>query len=573
MRLSELVKPLAALTLILLVGGMAHPVLLVDATREREAEREAEISEERAREVALQYLTQLLGDAEYVVEEVELEDGRYNVEISRGGQEFELIVDAINGEVLQFERERREGAIQPQISEEQAIGAALQYLTGRLGEAEYVIERVRVKDGNYKVEISIGDQVFELIVDGMDRSIAKVEMEEKEDEEEEDEREELDAEVNLSAQEAIDIAINFLTEHYGSQEYRIEELELDDGVYEIEMINDVGEFEFEIDATDGRILEFEGEIEDLKIEVEEDDKDKLKVKVERRGDGRDGFKLEVEKEKARLKLEFKERDAETRAELDIKVRFDELIEFLDDGSQVGVYDANDTIISIIDLDELAWSVTRVEERDAAGALEMMLITQESSNDRLEKIALLYHLTPTSRSIDFGGEEVATVNIWEVKFDIHIEGYSWENADSMLALSAKFDTEFEFRDLEGEEVRFKTVDTITPFFNWGGLATADSSQIEVMASVEGKEVVLTYPHFTGAMIHDPKIGYLMAPPIGQSAISTLLSPGILAIGLVLVTTMIVVAFLAKRKKTKGALVGSSLTRLYIPNELSAENATP
>ncbi len=71
----------------------------------------------------------------------------------------------------------------------------------------------------------------------------------------------------------------------------------------------------------------------------------------------------MEKEDAGFKLEFKVRD-ETRVELELNVQFGELIEFLDDGSQGGVSDRNDTIISIINLDELVWSVTRAEERSS-----------------------------------------------------------------------------------------------------------------------------------------------------------------------------------------------------------------
>ncbi|MCZ6724947.1 MAG: hypothetical protein O6846_01810 [Thaumarchaeota archaeon] len=71
----------------------------------------------------------------------------------------------------------------------------------------------------------------------------------------------------------------------------------------------------------------------------------------------------MEKEDAGFKLEFKVRD-ETRVELELNVQFGELIEFLDDGSQGGVSDRNDTIISIINLDELVWRVTRAEERSS-----------------------------------------------------------------------------------------------------------------------------------------------------------------------------------------------------------------
>lgn len=502
------------------------------------------IGKEQAIEIAINFLIGQYGAQEYRLDDAEFKDGIWEIEMISDDGEFELKLGASDGRILEFDGEIHPMEVknQLQISEEEASQAALQYLTERLGDAAYLIEDVDVKDGNYEVEISLGEQKFELIVDGIDSTILGIEMSENS----RDEREGGDIEVNITLEQAIEMALNLLNERYGASDYMVEEMELEDGVYKIEIVSNGGEFEFEISASNGNILDFDGEIEDLEIRVENDDNQKLKIDVERRlGDGREGFKLEVEKEDAGVKLEFKVRD-ETKVELELKVQFGELIEFLDDGSQAGVYDSDDTIISIINLDELIWSVTRAEERDQAGALEMMLITQESSNDRLEKIALLYHLTPTSRSIDFGEEEVATVNIWEVKFDIYIQGYAWGNDDSMLALAAEFDTEFEFKDLEGKEVRFETVESITPFFNWGGLATADGSQIEVVTSVVGQEIVLTYPHFDGVMIHDPTIGYLMGP----SVTATVLVPPIMAMGFILTTivgVVIVASSLAKRNR--------------------------
>lgn len=62
---------------------------------------------------------------------------------------------------------------------------------------------------------------------------------------------------NLSEDEALEIAL----EELGGDEWKLEEVEADDGVYEFELIRDESEAEVSVDGSSGRIVEFEAEVE------------------------------------------------------------------------------------------------------------------------------------------------------------------------------------------------------------------------------------------------------------------------------------------------------------------------
>ena len=295
-----------------------------------------------------------------------------------------------------------------------------------------------------------------------------------------------------------------------------------------------GEYEFEIDATTGHIIEFEGKTSELEIEIERDDDDGIKIEIKDRSEREDriGFEVEVKKNEPKFKLEFEQMENVIKTELKLELLFRNLTEYLDDGSIAGVLDIDDTIIRTIDIRKLSWSVIRFEETTADGTITGLIIAQTGTGDSVENITFIYHLTPLSKTISINDTE-ASVNIWEVKFDIHIEGYDWSRTDTSLALTAKFSSEFEVELEEDKEVKFKEIDGITPFFNWGGEAFADGTSIEVGTSVSSNVIILSYPHFD-TLVHDPRIGYILP---GISFTPEVLIPAIMLIGGVIVATVL------------------------------------
>ena len=502
----------------------------------------------------------------YAVVEAQLKGLKYKIEISVEGDQFEFDIDAIDGKITKFDEDR--GEIEPQleleedqetpsITLEQAIEAALAYLISEFPGKEFVVEEVEQDDGNYKIEVTDGETTYKITIHGQESTIIEFEIKEGHP----GRAVGLVGEsppngppmLSIDLQEAIQIALDFLEARdpdFSAKTYAVVEAQLKGLKYKIEIIESANEFEFKIDATDGTIMEFEMEVDDAELEIEEDDESELKIKVkERNGDDeeKNAFNLNVGKQQARLTTNFNIREEGMKSQLELQLQFTSLEEFLD-GEGDGFLNETDTVLRTINLNRLSWTVTREEIMDEDGDLQEIIVIQEGSSEGLERIAFIYHLTPTTREIVFADSSVASVKVWEVKFDIEISGFDWSDPESLLALTARFNSQFKVKTLGDSEVRFEIVDKITPFFNWAGDATADGDEIDVMAVVNERVITLSYPHFEDKLIHDPSIGYIVSSILE----AIVLVPMVMAVGAVIAVTAVLGSSLLRQERLRKRL---------------------
>lgn len=124
------------------------------------------INEAEARAVAL-------GSVDGVVNEVEFENGMYEVEVVRDGAEHEVVIDSETGKILHTEEELTE-PVKSRVGENEAIVLARKYASGSLDEVE--MERV---DGKlvYAVSFVDGDVETEVLIDVESGEMVEVQVE------------------------------------------------------------------------------------------------------------------------------------------------------------------------------------------------------------------------------------------------------------------------------------------------------------------------------------------------------------------------------------------------------------
>ncbi len=212
------------------------------------------ISRERAKEIALARV-----NGKIIKFELDEDDGRYSYEfeIINDGIEYEIDIDAYSGEIIKFESERdddyksskKTSQKKQMISSDQAKKIALNKANGKIVKFE-----LDEDDGRYSYE-------FEIIKDGMEYEIdidaysgKIIKFESERDDDYKSSKKTSQKKQMISSDQAKKIALNKVNG-------KIVEFELDedDGrlIYEIEIKKDGREYNLEIDAYTGKIIEFE----------------------------------------------------------------------------------------------------------------------------------------------------------------------------------------------------------------------------------------------------------------------------------------------------------------------------
>lgn len=576
----------------IIVSGKDGRILSIEVQREQRKEEKKEdkkearesrkdnqiITFEQARSNVTRYLLQNYGNATYRITETEFNGINYKFKIVSESAEFEVMVSGKDGSILtvKVEKEKRQETQRREertrtINATQATSIALGFLQREFGSGNYTIVEVKLEGNKYTIKLSRDGERFEVKVDALAGAVLEFEHEVKEEKKEDkpkvlDERKEKKEEKKqepaegrrINASQAVSIALEFLRRQVGEGNYSIISIKLDDVKFNVKLAKGEEEFELKVHGVTGKVLEFEQE-KKVKIKVEKEDERHIRVDMKNE-DVRQKLNVQIQKNDASIKLEFQGRENMTKSELELRVLFDRLIEFMDNGTQVGIFDSNDTIISSLDLRRLQWSVSRVEYMDANGTVTMITITQNASSASVRSIAFIYHLTPTTKTVMFANDTIATIRIWQIKFDVHIQGFNWKSNDTMLALAASFNSNFEAHIPGESTVKFRGADGITPFFNWGGDATADNASITVSATLGEKSIVLTYPHFDDLLVHDPLIGYMVPSSIPIE----ILVPSVMVLGAIIVASVVLgtSAIRAKRMSAKlRELAGSSYAKTY------------
>ncbi len=224
------------------------------------------ITEEEARQIAIGFAFPAGADGKQAVfrkVKLDYEDGRfiYEVEFAADGNEYELDISAADGAILDAEIEKDDGDGRlPQggqaekfITRQEAIDAVKAYHGGDLSITDVELETVGKGSGRtytYEIEAVDGNGKYEYLVDAASGEVTLKELHAAEN----------PAESGLIGEErALEIALEHFT--LTAKEVRIDKVKLDedDGrlIYEVEFQVKSLEYELEIDAKTGRVLDYE----------------------------------------------------------------------------------------------------------------------------------------------------------------------------------------------------------------------------------------------------------------------------------------------------------------------------
>ena len=183
--------------------------------------------------------------------EFNLDDGEYEIEIKYNGYEYELEIDAYTGQITEFERERDDDARDSSGNERTVIGRerAVKIAKERVGGGTVVEFEYDRDDGEYEVEIKYNGYEYELEIDAYTGQITEFERER-----DDDARDSSGNERTVIGRER---AVKIAKERVGGGTVVEFEYDRDDGEYEIEIKYNGLEYELEIDAFTGEILDFE----------------------------------------------------------------------------------------------------------------------------------------------------------------------------------------------------------------------------------------------------------------------------------------------------------------------------
>jgi len=205
-------------------------------------------------------------------------DSKYEIEIRHDGKEYEIEIDAYTGKVIEFEKDDDEedsdqdnnqennqdiNTSRKVIGFEAAKKIALDLVNGQIIKFEFDDDD---NDSKYEIEIIYEGREYEIEIDAYTGKVIEFE---KEDEDEDDE-DDYDSSISrkvIGAEAAKKIALDLVNGQIIKFEFDDDD---HDSKYEIEIIFDGLEYEIEIDAYTGKVLEFEKEEIEEEEEEEED---------------------------------------------------------------------------------------------------------------------------------------------------------------------------------------------------------------------------------------------------------------------------------------------------------------
>ncbi|QNO13289.1 PepSY domain-containing protein [Alkalicella caledoniensis] len=177
--------------------------------------------------------------------EYDRDDREYEIEIYFDGYEYELEIDAYTGEIKEFERERDENYFPSKvIGRDKAIKIGLEKVGGGVVK-EFEYDR---DDREYEIEIYFDGYEYELEIDAYTGEIKEFERQR-----DDDYSSSPTSRTTIGSDKAIAIALK----RVGGGTVIEFKYDQDDGEYEIEIKYNGREYELEIDAYTGKILEFE----------------------------------------------------------------------------------------------------------------------------------------------------------------------------------------------------------------------------------------------------------------------------------------------------------------------------
>jgi hypothetical protein len=262
-------------------------------------------------------------------------------------------------------------------------------------------------------------------------------------------------------------------------------------------------------------------------------------------------KIHTEDEGLKIKFEFEVDNETLETEIEYKVVFSEIIEFIDTSADGFYNDSIDQVVKILKLDEFKPIVytTEIISNDTVHIFSIETVDEVFT-------ATVYVTTEFTMVND------TLVAPTQLKIDFGIHNFNYTELDSVLALKVKFESEFEVdyeHDDETEDEEYNYADNeqeveiaagdFIGFFSWIETAMVDGVEQVVNATPiefsEGENrMYLSYPRGT-EIIHDPKVGISNVLQLQRSAVGSNEMLIISAVAILTVTGLTVLF----RKKSK------------------------
>ena len=210
---------------------------------------------EAAKKLVLQKLG--LTSAEFIKAELDAEDRKYELELIVDGIEYDFDIDAYSGAFLKQEQETVGSSADSQPSASGVIGldAAKKIVLKKLGlnSATFTKAKLDKEDGEYELELIVNGIEYEFDIDAYTGAIVK--------QEQETVGSSAGSQPSASDVIGLDAAKKIVLKKLGlnSATFTKAKLDKEDGEYELELIVNGIEYEFDIDAYSGRILKMEQE--------------------------------------------------------------------------------------------------------------------------------------------------------------------------------------------------------------------------------------------------------------------------------------------------------------------------
>ncbi len=252
------------------------------------------------------------------------------------------------------------------------------------------------------------------------------------------------------------------------------------------------------------------------------------------------------------KVTFYDHNSMVRTEQ--KVNFRALIEF-NDSDRNGIFESNEAVAKAV-LDEGRWTHTGFYSLPGGAGIGITFTqadTMTLQNGRslaAGSVVLIVKAYNTTQTVTINGKPV-TIGTAELKFDVVIKSWPFQNSTNMLALQVNMHSDTEHYDNQGQDVDgshdegaqttehqlHQTSDAEQDFKFSSGIITASStkgdfrfvntatvtspsgtnSSVPVTASFKSEaendggdketfmKLYLAYPNFQGTLTHDPSIG--------------------------------------------------------------------
>jgi len=291
------------------------------------------------------------------------------------------------------------------------------------------------------------------------------------------------------------------------------------------------ERKLEIEVSDGAAkVESRIETEDMENEFE------IHFKTE------EGISIEL-----MYQNETEKGEEEIEAELNLKIRFLTIIEYIDNDKS-GNLTENDTIIQTINLTQLSYSQPKITTVTSA---------DNETGYRFEAVGTLNNFTFNITAVLFPTYAIVDntiVSPTETKITITITNFPFnDTAASAIALqvsaASKMEIEKENETMESEiKVKSKTADGYFSWENWAIVDGVNSTVNHSLTKTEEDTLInLCYPHGSN-IIHDPILGVGIKVPLIPNHIFTLITPElIIGTGIMAITITAAAIALSRGKK--------------------------